>query len=163
VAILDAVAGVQAQTETVWRQSDKYNVPKIAFINKYDREGSSMSRTMSMMSERLKATPLPLQIPVGRGVGFRGVVDLIRMQIVFWPESDGKKMEVKEVQGSEFEEVAKEKRQELLENLCELDEDFLEMYLNNPEKCQDVSFINAAIRRATSKFPFFFFLFFLGV
>ena len=104
-----------------------------------------------MMRERLKATPLPLQIPVGRGIGFRGVVDLLRMEIISWPETDGKRMEVKSVQNTEFEEMAQEKRQELLETLCEIDEEYLESYLNNSDKCQEVAFINAAIRRATSK------------
>ncbi len=82
MAIFDAVHGVQAQTETVWKQANRYLVPRIAFINKYDREGASLARTMDMMADRLGARPVALHLPIGSGIGFRGVIDVLRMEIV---------------------------------------------------------------------------------
>ncbi len=148
VAILDAVAGVQAQTETVWRQANRYQVPRVAFINKYDREGASMSRTVTMMKERLGAFPLPVQLPIGVGVGFRGVIDLIRQEAIEWPEDDGSRPRTRPLTSAEKEEAAKG-RLALMEGLCEVDEAFLDAYVGGDKKVEDVTFVNSAIRRAT--------------
>lgn len=148
IAVIDAVAGVQAQTETVWRQANRYGVARVAFVNKYDKEGASLDFVMKSMRQRLGCVPLALQRPIGEGVGFRGVMDLIRMQALEWPESDGKRVHVRDLEPGELEE-AKKGRAELLESICEVDDTFLEAFLSNPEKCQEVQFIHAAIRRAT--------------
>lgn len=148
VAIFDAVAGVQAQTETVWRQADRYGVPRIAFVNKYDREGASLERTMQMMKERLRAKPIALQLPIGEGVGFRGVLDLVRMEAIEWMDSTGEQMRVRPLSDAE-KSLASVGREKMVEALCDADEAFLEQYLNDSAKCYDVNFVNLALRRAT--------------
>lgn len=158
VAILDAVHGVQAQTETVWRQADRYGVPRIALVNKYDREGASLSRTLAMMRDRLGARPVALQLPVGEGVGFRGVVDVLRMELLDWPDTLGSKMRARPLSASDVEYgPAVQARVALFEALCEVDEPFLERYLQvsdeavPPEQLfkDDLAFVHQCIRRAT--------------
>lgn len=155
VAILDAVAGVQAQTETVWRQADRYGVPRVVFLNKYDREGASLWRTVKMMKDRLGANVLPIQLPIGEGIGFRGVMDLIRMEALEWTDTLGSTMRVRRLSQAE-NVVAMEARQRMLEQLCEQDENFLEAYVGDgsdggggTSKCDDPVFVLSCIRRAT--------------
>src|SRR5687767_6180085 len=94
VAVFDAVAGVEPQSETVWRQADRYNVPRICFINKMDRIGADFFRTVEMISDRLGSHPLPVQLPIGAEDQFRGVIDLVDMQARIWPEGkEGKGVE----------------------------------------------------------------------
>ena len=104
--------------------------------------------TLQSMRQRLGALPLALQLPIGTGIGFRGVIDLIRMVVIEWPEADGKKTQPRPLSESEAQE-AEIGRQKLVENLCEADEDFLEAYLNDPSKCLEPAFMHGAIRRAT--------------
>src|ERR1700720_3959887 len=89
VAVFDAVAGVEPQTETVWRQADKYNVPRFCFVNKMDRTGANFDRTVEMIRDRLDATPAVVQLPIGSEANFVGVIDLVRMVALVWPEGDG--------------------------------------------------------------------------
>src|SRR5437870_17350 len=86
VAVFDAVAGVEPQTETVWRQADRYQVPRICFVNKMDRVGADFFRTMEMIRDRLQSHPLPVQLPIGSEEGFRGVIDLVEMVAHVWPD-----------------------------------------------------------------------------
>src|SRR3989441_10890907 len=91
VVVFDAVAGVEPQSETVWRQANKYNVPRICFVNKMDRVGADFWRTVQMIRDRLGATPVPIQVPIGREAGFRGFVDLIEQQAVIFTDDLGTK------------------------------------------------------------------------
>src|SRR4051795_10039802 len=93
VAVFDAVAGVEPQSETVWRQADRYNVPRIGFVNKMDRVGAEFHRTVDMMISRLSATPLVLQLPIGVEGDFRGVIDIVAMKALVWEEGMGEKWE----------------------------------------------------------------------
>jgi elongation factor G len=129
--------------------ADRYRVPRIAFVNKYDREGASLSRTMKMMKERLGAFPIAIQLPLGCGVGFRGVLDVIRQEAIEWVDVDGAKPRTRLLSDAEKKEVA-EARVALQEGLCEVDATFLEAYLNgDSSKIEEVNFINSALRRAT--------------
>src|SRR5450631_3497260 len=98
VTVFDGVAGVEPQSETVWRQADKYGVPRICFVNKMDRTGADFWRTVGMITDRLNATPLPIQIPIGRESEFKGFVDLIRMHALLWQtEGKGDKYDVVDI------------------------------------------------------------------
>jgi translation elongation factor EF-G len=88
VAIVDAVAGVQAQTETVWRQADRYKVPRIAYVNKMDREGASLQSSVESLRTRLQANPLVVQLPVGASKGFRAVIDVLTLELIEWSDDD---------------------------------------------------------------------------
>ena len=147
VAVYDAVAGVEPQTEQVWRQADKYGVPRICFVNKMDRVGADFFRTVNMIVERLNATPLVLQIPWGAEADFVGVIDLVRMKGLRWHSEDkGASYETVDVP-ADLAEAAEQWRHTLLETLAENDEDFMELYLEDDET--SVEQIKAAIRRAT--------------
>jgi len=147
VAVYDAVAGVEPQTEQVWRQADKYGVPRICFVNKMDRVGADFFRTVNMIVERLNATPLVLQIPWGTEADFVGVIDLVRMKGLRWHSEDkGASYETVDVP-ADLAEAAEQWRHTLLETLAENDEDFMELYLEDDET--SVEQIKAAIRRAT--------------
>ena len=146
VAIFSAVEGVEPQSETVWHQADKYGVPKLAFVNKMDRIGSDFMGTVKMMVERLGATPLITQIPIGMEDRFIGVVDLIRLRGVVWDEHS---------LGAEFREVSIPKelkeeaslyRSKLIESLAEFDDPFMEKYLSGEEISE--SEMRAALRKA---------------
>jgi elongation factor G len=129
IAVFDAVAGVEPQSETVWKQADRYGIPRIAFINKMDRSGADYIRAMEMMKTRLRITPLLLQIPIGTEDKFRGVIDLISMKsIVFDEGSMGMTFEVSDVP-QQMREEAEAARQELVERICEIDDALLERYL----------------------------------
>ncbi|MCA9004271.1 MAG: elongation factor G [Planctomycetaceae bacterium] len=133
VVVFSAMEGVEAQSETVWRQADKYNVPRICFINKMDRIGASFTRTFDEIKRRLRANPVALQIPIGEGststgVSFEGVIDLIKMKSLYYDqESMGASFEVREI-ADEYLEEAQEWRSKMLEAVAELDEKVLEQY-----------------------------------
>lgn len=133
VVVFSAMEGVEAQSETVWRQADKYNVPRICFINKMDRIGASFNRTFEEIRRRLRANPVALQIPIGEGttstgVSFEGVIDLIKMKSLYYDkESMGSSFEVREI-ADEYLEQAQEWRSKMLEAVAELDEKVLEQY-----------------------------------
>ena len=129
IAVFDEVAGVEPQSETVWKQADRYGIPRIAFINKMDRSGADYLRAVDMMKSRLRTTPLLLQIPVETEENFRGVVDLIRMKaMVFDEDSMGMTFSVADIP-EELREEAAAARQDLVEQICEIDDALLERYL----------------------------------
>ncbi len=147
IGVFSAVEGVEPQSETVWRQADKYNVPKIAFINKLDRIGSDFFGTVKMIKERLKANPLILQLPVGSEDNFKAVIDLIRMKQIVWDaETLGAEFEEEEIP-TELASMAAEYRDKLLETVAEFDDDIMEAYL--AETAVDSAALLGAIRKAT--------------
>jgi len=132
-----AVGGVQPQSETVWRQANKYRVPRLAFVNKMDRVGANFFKVYDQMKARLKANPVPIQIPVGAEDQFVGVIDLVNMQAIYWDEaSQGMKFERKEVP-SELLAVAKEWREKLVEVAAEANEELMNKYLESNELTLD--------------------------
>ncbi len=148
VAVFDGVAGVEPQSETVWRQADRYNVPRICFVNKLDRVGAEFHRCVDMIVTRLSATPLVLQIPIGAEADFRGVVDLVNMKALVWPEDTqkGEDYDVLDIPASHAD-AAREWRDRLLETIAEADDAMMEKYLEGEEPTVDE--LHAAIRRAT--------------
>jgi elongation factor G len=148
VAVYDGVAGVEPQTETVWRQADKYNVPRMCFVNKLDRTGADFFRCVQMMIERLGATPLVLQLPIGSEADFIGVVDLLGMRALTW-RGETQKGEDYAVEAipADLLEQATEWREKLIETVAENDEEIMEAYLSGDELT--VEQLKAAIRRAT--------------
>jgi elongation factor G len=147
VAVFDGVAGVEPQSETVWRQADRYGVPRICFVNKMDRVGAEFHRCVEMISDRLGATPLVIQLPWGVESDFRGVIDLVRMQALLWP-TDGKGDSYQTVAIPDHHlEAAREWRDILVERISENDEQMMELYLDGTEP--DEQSLIAAIRRAT--------------
>ena len=126
-----AVGGVQPQTETVWRQADKYKVPRLAFVNKMDRSGANFMRVYEQIKTRLKATPVPIQLPIGAEEKFEGVVDLIKMKAIYWDEeSRGTKFEEREIPSS-LQADAEDWREKMLETAAEANEDLMNKYLEN--------------------------------
>jgi len=147
VVLLCGVGGVEPQSETVWRQADKYRVPRIVFINKMDRIGADPERAVAMIRSRLAAYPLPIQVPLGREDSFRGVADLVDMQVYDWGlEMTGMEFEKRAVGEAEEAEV-RARRAEMIEGLAEVDERILEFYLEGTEI--PPAEIKAALRRAT--------------
>jgi elongation factor G len=147
VAVFDGVAGVEPQSETVWRQADRYNVPRICFVNKMDRVGAEFHRCVEMITDRLGATPLVVQLPWGVESDFRGVIDLIRMRGLLWQtEGKGDKYDVVEIP-ADHAEAARDWRDKLVETISENDEEMMELYLEGTEP--NVDQLIAAIRRAT--------------
>jgi elongation factor G len=129
VCVFCAVGGVQPQSETVWRQADRYNVPRIAFVNKMDRMGADFGRVVGELRDKLKANACPVELPIGREDGFKGVVDLVNMKgIVYDEASEGKKFDVGEVP-AEMKDDAELARAELVEKVADLDEGVMEAYL----------------------------------
>ncbi len=150
VVIFDSVEGVEAQSETVWRQADKYKVPRIAFANKLDRIGASFDRVLDSMKERLHVTPLPIQMPWGIEHDFKGVIDLLRMNaLTFVAEELGSRIEIERIPEDLFEEAAI-RRDELIEKIAELDELILEKYIEGTEPT--IEELIAALRRITVAF-----------
>ncbi len=130
VAVFDGVAGVEPQSETVWRQADKYKVPRICFVNKLDRTGADFFRCVDMIKERLGAKPLVMQIPIGIEASLKGVVDLIKMKAIVWKNEDlGAEWEEKDIP-ADLKEITDKYRQELVETAVEQDEKLMESYLN---------------------------------
>ncbi|OQC41595.1 MAG: Elongation factor G [Acidobacteria bacterium ADurb.Bin051] len=147
VAVFDAVAGVEPQTETVWRQADRYHVPRIAFVNKMDRVGADFERCVSMMRSRLDASPVVMQLPWGREDSFVGVLDLVRMQgLLYRDETKGAGFEIVEMP-AEHRERALEMREKMVEVIAETDDELLEKYLSGDEISE--AELKGALRRAT--------------
>jgi len=134
IALFCSVGGVEPQSETVWRQADKYGVPRLAFVNKMDRVGANFFGTVEMMRDRLSCHPVPIQLPIGVEDTFRGVVDLVGMRAYIWPLGDdptqGREFQVQEIP-EEYRELAQEWHAKMLEALAEYDEHFLEKYLSS--------------------------------
>jgi len=151
-AVFCAVGGVEPQSETVWRQADKYRVPRIAFVNKMDRVGADFYNVIKMMVDRLGAKPLPIQIPIGAEDKFVGVIDLVKMKAVVW-EGDqlGAKYEYREIP-AEYLEKAEEYRTQMIERVCEIDDDLMNKYFEGEEITEDE--IKAAIRKGTIEIQF---------
>jgi elongation factor G len=147
IAVFDSVAGVEPQSETVWRQADRYRVPRIAFINKMDRTGADFFAAVQSMVDRLGAHPVPVQLPVGQEEHFRGVVDVIEMQAVVWEDDLGTKMSTVEVP-QELREQAEEYHHQLIDAVAEHDEELLETYLTD-EEAVTPEMIRRALRKAT--------------
>ena len=146
IALFCAVGGVEPQSETVWRQADKYGVPRIGFVNKMDRTGADFENVLEMMKDRLNANPIPLQYPIGQGDMFRGVIDLIRNKAVVWDEeSQGMKWDVLEVP-DDLKPTAKQWRINLLESVAEYDDELLMKYLEGEEI--EPAELEAVIRQA---------------
>ena len=147
VAVFCSVGGVEPQSETVWRQADKYRVPRIAFINKMDRIGADFFRGVQMIKDRLKANPVPLQLPVGKEDYFKGIVDLVRMKAIIWDEESlGAKFHEEEIPADLLDE-AKEWRDKLIEEISSHDDALMEKYLGGEELTE--AEIMAAIRSCT--------------
>ena len=147
VAVFDSVAGVEPQSETVWRQANKYNVPRIAFMNKMDRMGADFYMSVTSMIDRLGANPVPVQLPIGAEEHFRGPIDLIDMKALYY---DDETLGAKYVEGEIPEELlpkAKEYREKMIEALSDVDEKLMEKYLNGEEIT--VEEIKAALRKGT--------------
>jgi elongation factor G len=146
IALFDSVAGVEPQSETVWRQADKYHVPRIAYINKMDRIGADFERGVQTMVERLGAHPVPVQLPIGAEADFRGIVDLIGMKAIVYKDELGKEQEIVEIP-EELAANAVAAREHLLEEVSQYDDELLEMILEEKEIPHER--LKAAIRKAT--------------
>jgi elongation factor G len=147
IGVFCAVGGVEPQSETVWRQADKYHVPKMAFINKLDRIGADFFGTVNMIKERLKAIPLILTLPVGTEDSFEGVIDLVQMQQVIWDDDSlGSSYNYQEI-SSDLKQQADEYHEKLMETLAEIDDDIMEAYLSEKPVGQET--LVGAIRKAT--------------
>jgi elongation factor G len=146
VVVFDAVAGVEPQSETVWRQADKYNVPRFCFVNKMDRTGASFERTVQMIVDRLKATPVPIQLPIGSESNFKGVVDLIDEVAYIFHDEQGKNIEQVAVPADMAAQVA-EARHHLVELVAESDEELMMRYLEDDVLTPDE--LRSALRAAT--------------
>ncbi|MFN4189674.1 MAG: GTP-binding protein, partial [Pseudothermotoga sp.] len=144
VAIFDATAGVEPQTETVWRQAQKYGVPRIAFMNKMDKTGADFFMAMKTMVDRLHARPVAIQIPVGVERDFTGVVDLVEMKVVTWISEDGTEFLKSEIP-EDLLDLAEEMREEMISLLAEEDEEIMELYLEEREI--PVEKIKSALRK----------------
>jgi elongation factor G len=147
IAVFDAVAGVQPQSETVWRQADKYKVPRIAFINKMDRVGANFFASVQSMRDRLGANPVPVQIPVGSEDNFRGVVDLVEMQAIVYKDELGQQFDVTEIP-SELAEQAEEYHHQLIDAISHFDDEVLEAYIED-ESSVTPEMIKRAVRAGT--------------
>ncbi len=146
IALFDSVAGVEPQSETVWRQADKYGVPRIAFVNKMDRIGADFYRAVETMVDRLGANAVPVQLPIGAEVEFQGIVDLVEMKAIVYKDDLGAEWEEVEIPAA-MQDLAGEYRERLLEAVADQDEELMVMYLEGEEIDPDQ--IRAAIRKAT--------------
>ena len=147
VATYSAADGVQPQSETVWRQADKYNVPRIGYVNKMDRSGADFFETVQQMKDILGANPCPIQIPIGAEENFKGLVDLIKMKAILWhDETMGAEYDVEDIP-AELVDEAQEWRDKMLENAANFDDELAELYLEGEEVPEDM--IIAAIRKGT--------------
>jgi elongation factor G len=132
IALFDSVAGVEPQSETVWRQADKYRVPRIAYVNKMDRTGADFFKAVETMRERLGAHPLPIQIPIGQEADFQGVVDLIENKALVWKDELGTEFSYQDIP-DDLKELAHEHRTHLIEACADYDDELMEAYLNDEE------------------------------
>jgi elongation factor G len=147
VAVFDAVAGVQPQSETVWRQADKYNVPRIAFINKMDRTGADFFKAVQSMVDRLGAKPVPIQIPVGQEDAHRGVIDIVEMRAITYGDDLGTKVDVGDIP-TELAEQANEYHHQLIDAVADHDEELFSTYLED-ESAVTPEMLKRALRAAT--------------
>jgi elongation factor G len=146
VVVFDAVAGVEPQSETVWRQADKYRVPRICFVNKMDRTGANFERTVDMIKDRLGAKPVPIQLPIGAEDRFRGLVDLLENKAVLYLDDQGKREDLSEIP-AEVAAKAEQLRQEMIEAIAETDDELTLLYLEGEEL--GVEELRRALRQAT--------------
>ncbi|HET9016641.1 MAG TPA: elongation factor G [Thermomicrobiaceae bacterium] len=146
VVVFDAVAGVEPQSETVWRQADKYSVPRICFVNKMDRTGANFWRTVEMIVDRLKARPVVVQLPIGAEAGFRGIIDLIDFKAYLYHDELGQNIELTEVP-EEFRAESEQHRHELIEMIVETNEDLMLRYLEG--EALDPAELRSGLRAAT--------------
>jgi elongation factor G len=148
VAVFDGVAGVEPQSETVWRQADRYGVPRICFVNKMDRVGAEFHRCVDMIENRLGAVPLALQLPIGSEADFKGVIDLVAMRALVWPADTklGENYNTEEIPSTHVE-AAREWRDRLIETVAENDDEVMLQYLEGEEP--SIEELKAAIRRGT--------------
>jgi elongation factor G len=147
VAVFDAVAGVQPQSETVWRQADKYRVPRICFINKMDRVGADFYRAVDTIVDRLKSRPVPIQIPVGAEDQFKGIVDLVKMKAILWrDETLGAEYDVVDIP-ADLLDKAKSYREQMIEAVSEFDDTLFEKFINGETLSEEE--IRAGLRKAT--------------
>ncbi|HEU5048304.1 MAG TPA: elongation factor G [Rickettsiales bacterium] len=152
VAVFDSVAGVEPQSETVWRQADKYRVPRICFVNKMDRTGANFQRCVDMMVDRLGTVPLVLQLPIGSEDKYLGVVDLIKMKAIVWHDENlGAKFDEVEIP-ADMVDAAKKAREKMLEIAVEMDDAVMEAYLGGTEPTTEQ--LKACIRKGTVQFKF---------
>jgi elongation factor G len=151
VVVFDGVQGVEAQSETVWRQADKYNVPRLCFINKLDRMGANFEDSLKSIHERLTTNAVPVNIPIGLEEKFKGVIDLIEMKAVYFEADNGENVVFKEIPQS-YQAEAEKAKNFLLEKLAESDEEFLHKYFDEKRFTPDD--IRVAVRRATLKYLF---------
>jgi len=152
VAVFDGVAGVVPQSETVWRQADKYKVPRVCFVNKLDRTGADFFMCVDMIKDRLGAKPLVMQIPVGIETSLKGVVDLIKMKAVLWKDEKlGAEFEYVEIP-EDLKKQAKKYRKELMETAVEQDEKLMDDYLNGKEISE--TDLISCVRKGCLKFDF---------
>jgi len=147
IAVFDSVAGVEPQSETVWRQADKYKVPRIAFINKMDRTGADFFASVQSMVDRLGAHPVPVQLPIGQEEHFRGVVDLVEMKATVWTDDLGTSMSEEEIP-AELAEQAHEYHHQLIDAVADHDDELMETYLGAEEKVTP-DMLRRALRKAT--------------
>ncbi|ALV07601.1 elongation factor G [Roseateles depolymerans] len=147
VMVYDSVGGVQPQSETVWRQANKYKVPRLAFVNKMDRVGADFFRVRQMMVDRLRANPVPIVLPIGAEDQFKGVIDLLKMKAIYWDDaSQGMKFNYEDIP-AELRAQAEEWREKMVEAAAEADEDIMNQYLESGTLSEDQ--IKQAIRRRT--------------
>ncbi|HPS88259.1 MAG TPA: elongation factor G [Spirochaetota bacterium] len=146
IAVFDGVAGVEPQSETVWRQADRYHVPRICFVNKMDRIGADYERCIRMIREKLYAEPLPLQIPIGSESSFLGVIDLVIMKMLIWDDPSGKDYRVTEI-SDDLKDIAEAGHEHMIEQLADNDESIMEKFLEGVSPDEDE--IKKAIRYAT--------------
>ena len=146
VAVFDAVGGVEPQSETVWRQADRYAVPRLAFVNKMDRVGADLFRCVDMMRERLNANPVLIQLPLGEEDRFQGVIDLINMQALVYSEKIGLEYDIVEIP-ADYQELAQTQRSQMLEALAEVDDAIMELYL--ADEPVPIEMIHRALRQGT--------------
>ena len=147
IAVFDAVAGVEPQSETVWRQADRYGVPRIAFMNKMDRIGADFFASVQSMVDRLGARPVPVQLPIGREDEFRGVVDLVEMNGQVWTDELGQQAETIEIP-AELLEQAEEYHHQLIDTISHFDDEVLEAYIED-ESSVTPEMIKRAVRAGT--------------
>ncbi|MEG2316756.1 MAG: GTP-binding protein, partial [Clostridia bacterium] len=146
VTVFCAKGGVEPQSETVWRQANKYKVPRMAYVNKMDIMGADFFRVVGMMRDRLSANAVPIQLPIGKEADFKGIIDLVRMKAEVYYDDEGKDVRDEEIPENLLE-LAKEYRQKMIEAVAETDESLLEKFFDGEELSEEE--INAAIRKAT--------------
>ena len=146
VTVLCAKGGVEPQSETVWRQADKYGVPRMAYVNKMDITGADFYRVVGMMKDRLHANAVPIQLPIGKEMTFKGIIDLMTMEADVYYDDLGKDMRVEEIP-EDMKDLAEEYREKMIESICETDEELMDKYFSGEEIT--VEELKAALRKAT--------------